>query len=97
MSAAWFSSMGPTLKSVLAGWLKSKPLTLAPVQPRQAEPTVKTTPTRKAFYRNAASAISGALSSTLSRALAAPVGLRLPCSQLRMVSSGTSMRLDSSA
>jgi hypothetical protein len=32
------------------------------------------------------------LSSTLSNALAAPVGLRLPCSQLRMVSSETSMR-----
>ena len=32
------------------------------------------------------SAVSGALSRILSNALAAPVGPRLPCSQLRMVS-----------
>ena len=37
-------------------------------------------------------AVSGALSSTRSKALAAPVGPRLPCSQLRIVSCGTSMR-----
>ena len=37
-------------------------------------------------------AVSGALSRILSKALAAPVGPRLPCSQLRIVSCGTSMR-----
>lgn len=41
---------------------------------------------------SAASAASGALSNTLSKAFAAPVGQRLPCSQLRMVSSDTSIR-----
>jgi len=46
---------------------------------------------------NAASAASGALSKTLSNALAAPVGLRLPCYQLRMVSSDTSIRVANSA
>src|SRR5690554_3555522 len=49
------------------------------------------------FQCRAARAASGALSSTLSSALAAPVGLRLPCSQLRMVSSETSMRSENSA
>ncbi len=38
------------------------------------------------------SAASGALSSTRSRARAAPVWQRFPCSQLRIVSCGTSMR-----
>ena len=47
--------------------------------------------------RNASREASGALSRTLSNALAAPVGLRLPCSQLRMVSSDTSMRRENSS
>lgn len=37
-------------------------------------------------------AAEGALSRMRSRARAAPVGLRLPCSQLRMVASDTLMR-----
>ena len=41
---------------------------------------------------HARSRVSGASSRILSNALAAPVGPRLPCSQLRMVSCGTSMR-----
>src|SRR5690554_3081262 len=49
------------------------------------------------FQCRAARAASGALSSTLSSALAALVGLRLPCSQLRMVSSETLMRSENSA
>ena len=44
------------------------------------------------LQRNANSAVSGALSSTRSNALAAPVGRRFPCSQFRIVSCGTSMR-----
>jgi hypothetical protein len=44
----------------------------------------------------AASAASGERSNTLSRALAAPVGLRLPCSQFRIVSIGTSIRSENS-
>ena len=43
-------------------------------------------------HRKAINAASGALSSTFKSALAAPVGQRLPCSQLRMVSSDTSIR-----
>jgi hypothetical protein len=39
--------------------------------------------------RSAAKAASGAWSNTFNKAFAAPVGLRLPCSQLRMVSRGT--------
>ena len=46
---------------------------------------------------SAASAASGALSSTLNSDFAAPVGHRLPCSQLRIVSSGTSIRAENSA
>lgn len=49
------------------------------------------------FQSSAASAASGALSSTLNIDFAAPVGHRLPCSQLRIVSSGTSIRAENSA
>ena len=45
-----------------------------------------------ASQRKAASATSGALSNIFKSAVAAPVGLRLPCSQLRMVSSDTPIR-----
>ena len=45
----------------------------------------------------AAKAASGARSRTFRSALAAPVGHRLPCSQLRMVSSETSIRSANSA
>ncbi len=48
-------------------------------------------------HRNAASAASDAFSRTLSGALAAPLDDRLPCPQLRMVSSETSMRSANSA
>ncbi len=49
------------------------------------------------YQCKAARAASGALSSTLSSACAAPLGLRLPCSQLRTVSSETLMRRENSA
>ena len=41
---------------------------------------------------NTRSTVSGALSSTRNRARAAPVGRRFPCSQMRIVSCGTSVR-----
>ncbi len=44
------------------------------------------------FQVSTRSAVSGALSSTLYRARAAPVGQRVPYSQLRIVSCGTSIR-----
>ena len=42
---------------------------------------------------NTRSAVSGALSSTRNRASAAPIGQRLPCSQLRIVSCGQGGRI----